>query len=87
MEIRLKESARENWLISSSDTIACRSRHHEEPTLHQFFNRKYLLELDYFSCVLPMDTLLHVCGLSKDLDYQKCLKKLVKNWIRSSGVS
>ena len=45
-----KGGGREHAILPS----AC--RHHEEPTLRQFFTRKYLLELDYFSCVLHMDT-------------------------------
>ena len=41
---------------------------HEEPNLHDFLTRKYLLELDYFSSVCSLDIILHAYGLPKNLE-------------------
>ena len=61
----LKQSARKNISLSADSMVyTC----HEEPTLRDFFTRKYLLELDYFSCVCSLDNILHAYGLSKNLE-------------------
>ena len=44
-------------------------------------------DLSGFFCVGCMDTCLRPYGLSKNVDYHKCVKKLIKNGFRNSGIN
>ena len=60
----LNQDARENSLILSLDTTAC--KRHEEPTLHGFLNRKYWINLSKISCGSCLDNCLWAYSISKE---------------------